>query len=141
MPKTRRSKRTVALPAFAVEALRRRRAEQRENRLLLGMGREDGDGVVFTRAGEEPWHPSVFGNAFGRTMRKAGIACRLHDLRHSFATLMLASGTDLKTVSTALGHSAIGVTANTYLHAVDALEADAAARLDVVLRGAAPRKT
>ncbi len=60
---------------------------------------------------------------------------RLHDLRHSYASLMLESGVDLKTVSTALGHSTIRVTADTYAHVSPAMLQSAAARLDRIIGG------
>jgi integrase len=54
-------------------------------------------------------------------------------LRHSHATLSLAAGADLKTISTALGHSNIAITANTYIHAIDAMQRDHADRIEMVL--------
>ncbi len=135
-PKTARSARTIALPQFVVQMLRRRRIEQNERRLLLGIGRGSDDGWVFTRADESTWEPGAFSLAFARLVKRANLRhVRFHDLRHSFGTLALASGVDLKTVSTALGHSAISTTANVYLHAVESLQQDAAARIDARLGG------
>ncbi|MFY9780842.1 MAG: tyrosine-type recombinase/integrase [Candidatus Baltobacteraceae bacterium] len=131
-PKTRNSARTIALPQFVLAALKAQRKAQNERRLVLGLGRDE-NAVVFDRADGEPWAPTIFGNTFRRTMKRAGLRVRLHDLRHSYATLALSSGTDLKTVSAALGHSAIGVTANVYLHAVESLQRDSADRLDALL--------
>ena len=60
-------------------------------------------------------------------MREAKLPkVRLHDLRHSSASLLLAGGADLKTVSTALGHSTIAVTADTYARVSAAMLKDAA---------------
>ena len=56
-----------------------------------------------------------------------------HTLRHSAATLMLASGVDLKTVSTMLGHSQIGLTADTYASVLPSLQREAAGRMDAIL--------
>ncbi len=56
-----------------------------------------------------------------------------HSLRHGCATLLLASGTDLKTVSSILGHSTIALTANTYAGVLPNLHRDAAARLETLL--------
>ncbi len=132
-PKTSRSARTISLPPSIVEILRRRRAEQRERRVSLGLGRDDA-GWIFTRADESAWEPGAFSLLFARLVKRAKLPhIRFHDLRHSFGTLALASGVDLKTVSNALGHSAISTTANVYLHAVESLERDAAARIDALI--------
>ncbi len=78
-----------------------------------------------------PWNPNTFGLTFAQIARDAKLPQGpLHDLRHSFASLLLAGGADLKTVSTALGHSTIAVTANTYAHVSPAMLHDAANLLD-----------
>ena len=61
---------------------------------------------------------------------------RFHDLRHSFGTLALASGVDVQTVSRALGHESTAITSRIYLHAIDTLQDDAAARIDALLGNA-----
>ena len=71
---------------------------------------------------------------FSAIAREAGLPrVRLHDLRHSFASLLLAGGADLKTVSTALGHSTISVTADTYAHVSPAMLQGAADLLERVV--------
>ena len=71
---------------------------------------------------------------FQKLVERAGLGpIRFHDLRHAAATLMLASGTDLKVVSEVLGHSAIATTANVYAGVLDDLKADAADRLGRLL--------
>lgn len=132
-PKTARSARTVSLPSFVVDVLRKARAEQLERRMLLGLGRAE-DGAVFTRSDAAAWEPGAFSLHFARLVKRHRLPhVRFHDLRHSFGTLALASGVDLKTVSSALGHSTIAMTANTYVHAVESLQRDSAARLDTLL--------
>jgi site-specific recombinase XerD len=64
---------------------------------------------------------------------KRPVCVEMHDLRHSYASLMLESGVDLKTVSTALGHSSIHVTADTYAHVTPAMLQSAADRLDRII--------
>jgi integrase len=131
-PKTKRSRRTIALPPFAIERLRRHRLEQAERFFSAG-ARPDGSTLLFERDGM-PWNPNTFGLTFARIVSDAKLPrVRLHDLRHSFASLLLASGADLKTVSTALGHSNIAVTADTYAHVSPAMLHDAANLLDRVV--------
>jgi integrase len=132
-PKTKRSRRTVALPPFVAERLRRHRLEQAQRLMAAGFGRPDRDTLVFDRDGE-PWNPNTFGTAFARIASEANLPkVRLHDLRHSFASLLLAGGADLKTVSSALGHSTIAVTADTYAHVSPAMLHGAANLLDRIV--------
>jgi integrase len=128
-PKTHGSRRSIPLPGFAVERLRRHRREQKDRFDKLGLWRTN-DTLVFDRAGE-PWCPNTFGLWFARLVKRFELPrVRLHDLRHSFASLMLERGVDLKTVSTALGHSTIRVTADTYAHISPAMLQSAVSRLD-----------
>jgi integrase len=129
-PKTVRSARTIALAPFVVEALRRQKREQLERRLFLGLGRDDA-AYVFDRTDGKPWNPDQFSWRFADLVRRAGIPkVRLHDLRHSYASLSLAAGTDLKIISTSLGHSTIAVTANLYMHVTESLKHESAAKLE-----------
>jgi integrase len=131
-PKTKRSRRTIALPPFAIERLRHHRVEQAERFFSAGR-RPDGNTLLFERDGL-PWNPNTFGLTFARIARDAKLPkVRLHDLRHSFASLLLAGGADLKTVSQALGHSTISVTADTYAHVSPSMLKDAANLLDRVV--------
>ncbi len=132
-PKTKRSRRTITMPPFAVERLRRHKLEQAQRFLAAGTGRPGSDALLFERDGK-PWHPDSFGWAFADLVRRKKLPkVRLHDLRHSFASLLLAGGADLKTVSTALGHSTIGVTADVYAHVSPAMLKDAADILDRIV--------
>ena len=58
---------------------------------------------------------------------------RLHDLRHSCATLLLAQGVNPRVVMETLGHSQVSLTLNTYSHVLPALQQDAAARMNAIL--------
>lgn len=85
----------------------------------------------------EPWNPNTFGSEFARRAARYKLPrVRLHDLRHSYASLMLESGVDLKTVSTALGHSSINLTADTYAHVTPSMLQSAAQRLDRIVSNA-----
>ena len=60
-------------------------------------------------------------------LKRAGLPdIRFHDLRHSFATLSLEQGMDIKTVSHMLGHTDAGFTMNTYMHVTDAMQQNVA---------------
>jgi integrase len=133
-PKTQGSRRSIVLPAFAIDRLRIHRREQKDRFEKLGAWRTN-ESLVFDREGE-PWCPNTFGLWFARLVRRFKLPpVRLHDLRHSYATLMLESGVDLKTVSMALGHSTIRITADTYAHVTPAMQQSAAERLDRIIGG------
>jgi integrase len=127
-PKTARSARTIALPPFVIDVLRNERVPQRELR------HASVDGWIFRRADGASWEPGAFSLAFARFVKGAKLPhVRFHDLRHSFGTLALASGVDLQTLSRALGHESTAITWRIYLHAIEALQEDAAARIDGLL--------
>jgi len=132
-PKTKRSRRTISLPRFVVDRLRRHRVQQAQWFWANGLGRTNAETLIFERAGE-PWVPNTFNTAFTRTLHDAEVPhIRLHDLRHTFASTALEAGVDLKTVSSALGHSTIATTADVYAHVTDSLMRDAADRIDQAL--------
>ena len=69
-----------------------------------------------------------------RVLKRAGLPkVRFHDLRHTFATLALQNGVDIKTVSGMLGHFSAGFTLNTYTHATAQMKQDAADTIGVVI--------
>lgn len=135
-PKTRESTRTIALPAIATDALRSRRLQQIEQRLAAGPHWRDTMGLVFTTPYGKPLHATTLTKALQAALAAAGLPrIRFHDLRHAAATLMLAQGVPLKVIQTTLGHSTIAVTSNVYAHVLPELQAEAAAKMDAVLRG------
>lgn len=142
-PKTHRSKRSVSLPAFVVEMLRRHRKGQNERRLLVGKSWHDND-LVIDRGTGEPMPPHALSQQFRTVSRRAGLDINFHGLRHAHASLMLAGGVHLKVVSERLGHSAIGITADLYSHVSPTIHEEAAATLHELLSprsGKAPTGT
>jgi len=136
--KTERSRRTVGLPPDVVALLRLHRQRQREWRLVMGIGWRGADnpaeGLVFTNTvGRHMDGPAVT-HQFQALLAMAGLPrIRFHDLRHTYATLLLNDGVPLHTVSRLLGHSQIAITADTYGHlAADAAD-EVAARMGALL--------
>jgi integrase len=132
-PKTKGSRRTVMLPAIAADALRRQKARQAADRLAAGTAWQDRLGLVFTDALGRPLDPPTVSRMFRLTSDRLGLGVRLHDLRHTAASLMLAAGVPLKVVSEALGHSSIAITADVYSHVTPDLRREAADAMDRAL--------
>jgi integrase len=92
------------------------------------------DDLVFTSIGFEPMNPSVITHNFQRIATIAGITdIRYHDLRHTFASLCLLKGVQVKLVSEALGHSSSAFTADTYQHIIQGMQEDAMRLLNDVI--------
>ena len=134
-PKSARSRRTIPLPETARAALDRRRIQQDAMRRNAGTAWQDTHALVFTDAVGQPMRPEGVSVAFGKARDAAGVPpIRFHDLRHSAATLMLAEGVALATISEWLGHAGIAITASHYAAVVPELRRDAAAAMDRALR-------
>lgn len=137
-PKTAKGRRSIALDPDLVAALRTQRRRQLEERVLMGPAYRDQD-LVFARADGLAIHPEYVSRAFARLVRQAGLPpIRLHDVRHTHATLALVAGVATRIVSDRLGHSAMGVTTDIYQHVLPDLEKDAAARVARLVFGDAP---
>ena len=96
-PKTSRGRRQVALPPAAVLGLRHHRERQEAENLLLSGQQEVGHGFVFCRTDGSPMLPDTVSHGFGKAARRAGLnGIRLHDLRHTHASLMLKQGVHRK---------------------------------------------
>ncbi|MFC1902942.1 tyrosine-type recombinase/integrase [Chloroflexota bacterium] len=132
-PKTAHSRRTVSLSPALVALLREYRADHELLRIQLGIGLADND-FVFIRHDGSPINPNAVTHAFQRVIKKAGLKhVRLHDLRHTHATLMLKAGEHPKIVSERLGHASIGITMDTYSHVLPGMQEAAAERFDKVM--------
>lgn len=135
--KTSRSRR-VSIPGSITDALARHRDVQ--DRLRAGpTWCEDRWGLVFTDGRGGSIDPMQVTLAFRRLVRAAPVpVIRLHDLRHTHATLLLDTGVPIKVVSERLGHTTIAMTMDVYGHVLPARDADAAARLDDLLTRSRP---
>ncbi|HEY3925878.1 MAG TPA: site-specific integrase [Acidothermaceae bacterium] len=124
-PKTARSRRLVALDDATVRLLE----EHRSVRNAAG-GSVAGSAFLFAGADGHPFHPDHVYGRFVRLRSLAGLpAIRFHDLRHTHATLALASGVNPKIISERLGHASVAFTMDVYSHAIPSLQADAARAL------------
>jgi integrase len=133
-PKTAKSRRLVALPPSATIVLRKHREAQTGSRLLLGFPVTE-DSLVFCHHDGSPMLPHSITNAWKRLVKKAGFqGIRLHDARHTHATLMLSQGVHPKVVQERLGHANISMTLDTYSHVLPGLQEAAALRFDQGLR-------
>ncbi len=135
-PKTERSRRRISLDPATIAALRDHLKQQAKERLAWGPAYRD-QGLVFAKEDGSPVHPDEFSKAFQRRASDAGLPrIRLHDLRHTYATLALAAGVHPKVVSDRLGHSTITLTIDTYSHSIPSLEEQAAnAVADLIIGG------
>lgn len=122
-PKTRKSRRSIMLTAFAIEALKKHQARQLEMKKAAGDAWEEHDYVFCTAAGKHlhPGHDVL--EELKKLLKKAGLPdVRFHDLRHSTATLLLSKGVHPKVVQEILGHSEISMTLDTYSHVLPTMQ-------------------
>jgi integrase len=129
-PKTRLSRRAIALSPDAVTVLRSHRLRQAEARFLAGSAYGDLDLVFATGIGT-PLEPGNVRRTWLRVTPAAGMpGVRVHDMRHAMATIMLSQGIHPKIVSERLGHASVNITLDTYSHVLPGLQEAAAAQLD-----------
>lgn len=131
-------RRTVDLGGGTVSALRAHRQAQLADAAdlhgLLLPTDSDGPEYVFVGEDLQPLHPQRLTDLFQRAAKAAGLpVIRLHDARHSCATLALDAGVHPKVVQQLLGHSSWSTTMDLYSHRVDRLQREASARIESLL--------
>lgn len=130
--KTESSAASVPLPDELVKVLRQHRREQLANPVVA---QGNTLGLVFTTKNGTPLEPRNVNRAFESLCRRAGVrTIRLHDLRHSCATLLFAMGVDVATVQRILRHSSIAVTTGTYVDVIERVQRDAVSGMNSLLR-------
>ena len=131
--KNRSSERTIQIPVDLVQILRSYRAWQNEQRLAAG-DRWQESGRIFTSWDGAPIFPNSITHWFTNFIQRNGLPpITLHGLRHTSATLLIAAGTNIRTVSARLGHSQTSTTMNIYAHAIQSADAVAAETLGDIL--------
>ena len=132
-PKTSHSRRLVSMTPKLAAFLREYRQERKA--LYRELGKELSlDDLVFANIEGKPLDPSMLSHNFGKMVKRAGLqGVRFHDLRHTFASLMLLRGVPAKVISEALGHASVSFTMDVYSHIMAGMQSDAMALLDEVL--------
>ena len=132
-PKTAKGRRMVALPPSAILVLSAHYEKQKLERALLGGKPLTADDLVFSTLEGKPLRPNTVTRAWTIIAARAGLrVIRLHDARHTHASLMLKQGIHPKIVQERLGHSTIAITLDTYSHVSPGLQEAAAKRFDEV---------
>ena len=122
--------RIVEPPAIAFEYLKNEKRRQNENRLMFAASWNNPDNLVFTNSLGECFKFATFYKRFKGVAASIGRPdARPHDLRHTAATVAIASGADVKSVQDLLGHSTASFTLNVYAHTSDQMMKDTAARV------------
>jgi integrase len=127
--------RLVDLDAGTVTLLGRWRTKQLQERLAWGEAWTN-SGYVFTTEDGKPLNPETISTRFETLAKRSGMpAIRLHDLRHTSATIALGVGVHPKVVQERLGHADISITLDLYSHVAPGMGADAASRIGDLLYG------
>lgn len=115
-PKTERGKRVVPLMPEVVQELRQHKARQNEEKLFFGQAYQDNNLVFCTEHGK-PIEPRNFFRLHSQILEKASLPyVRFHDLRHTFATIILQEGENPDYLRVLLGHSKTSTTLDLYCH-------------------------
>jgi integrase len=132
-PKTEHSRRRVSMTPKLAAFLKEYKVERES--LFLHLGRlPRADDLVFANVEGKPVDPGVLSHNFARIVKRAGLEnVRFHDLRHTFASLMLLRGAKPKVISKALGYSSVAFTMDVYSHILEGMQEDAMMLLDGVL--------
>ena len=132
--KTPTSRRSIDLDPRTVAELRRHRRRQLEERMATGQRGDDG--YLFAKPDGSPIHPDLISQTFERAVAKLNVPrIRLHDLRHTHATILLQQNVHPKVVSERLGHSSVAFTMTVYQHVMLSLQAQAASTFATAVFG------
>ena len=133
-PKTAKSRRLIDLTPSNAIVLREHREAQEKLRESLELPQLTDSDLVFCNFDGSPYRPDSISHAWMKLTRRTGLkGIRLHDGRHSHATMMLKNGVHPKIVQERLGHASITTTLDTYSHVAPGLQKAAAAKFDNIL--------
>ena len=134
-PKTKSSIRTISIPDTLLKKLKQLKSKQNQLKLegVLNL-KDEFEGLVCLNSNLEPIHTQRLYESFSNFCRTYNIRkIRMHDLRHTHATLLVLSGTDFKTISDRLGHEDIKITLNRYSHVLKEMDHKASNDISKIL--------
>jgi integrase len=132
-PKTKAGIRDVTLPAIVTDVLIAHRKRLLERRLMLGLGKLSGEDLIFPNALGQPRSPNAFSAAWSKLAQELGLEVSFHGLRHTHASMLIAHGVDVVTISKRLGHASPTITLHTYSHLFRPGDGKAAAAINAAM--------
>lgn len=139
-PKTKGSNRIIKLADIVFSDLEQHRKQQSIRRLQLG-DRWHNEDFVFTQWDGKPIHPDSLTSWLHKFIEKNNLPyANIHSLRHTNATLLIANGVNVATVSKRLGHSSSATTTKTYIHAIKSADEAAAEVLQDLFAPSVPKQ-
>ncbi len=134
-PKTRTSRRTVPLAMPIIALLRQRHTDQLQERDLAGEAWDTRWNLIFANAIGQPWPAKGIRRRFAQFLARNQLPLlRFHDLRHTFATLLIEDGVQARVVSELLGHSSVNMTLSLYAHVTPRMQDQATAAIEAWLK-------
>ena len=138
-PKSKNGRRTITIDAYAVGVLRAHRKRLLEQRIALGQGALTGDDLVFPAPAGGLESPDRISRQWTRTVAALKLPpVSLHGLRHTHASICIAKGMNVLTISRRMGHATAAFTLKVYGHLFDAADDRGAAIMGAVFAEAAP---
>lgn len=133
-PKTDNSIRTIAIPRRLVRILKKHKKKQLKYKKILGNSYIDSDYVCVNNEGKLI-SPSSLNHKFKDILKENNLpSIRIHDLRHSHASLLLCKGASQKAISSRLGHSTIQITMDLYTHLYNSVNKQVANKVNSFLK-------
>lgn len=132
--KTEKAQRTVPLPQELIKQLKEHKRKQLEQKLKIGSLYQDSH-LLFTKANGTALTTACLHKHFKQMLKRANLSgkIRFHDLRHTYATMLLEAGENPKVIQELLGHANISTTMDIYSHVTSRLKRKAVQRLDNIL--------
>lgn len=134
-PKSKYGRRSVAMPATAIEALRTHRKAQLELRLALGLGKPHDDALVFCTVEGEPMSPDKLSRDWCRLVKARKLPrVSFHALRHTHVSALIDAGLNVFSISRRIGHGSPAITLRVYAHKFKPRDTEAVDAIEAVMR-------